>query len=264
MFHRFRWTGVSTRRNAVMAEFEPVQPFFLLALAEAAGCRTFVDVGANVGAYSLFATQIPSVERWIAFEANPHAAAELRANIALNNLHIEVREEAVSNKSGSLAFGLVSNYAGTNAVKSTAIAHPARGAFRDEITVPAVALDSILPLQAPFCLKIDVEGHEPQVIAGAGRFLQSPCVVQIEEYNGCEISLPGHTKLTSIGPDHYFSNIPGLQTLPAYEHAMRLLIQSNHRSKSVTIGRGDFSLQVSGKSGAVARSLARKVLGKRL
>jgi precorrin-6B methylase 2 len=56
------------------------QPYVLLALAEQAGCELFVDVGANIGAYSLFASLIPTVSRIVAYEANPHAADQLRVN----------------------------------------------------------------------------------------------------------------------------------------------------------------------------------------
>jgi predicted RNA methylase len=83
MYHRFSWTSVSHRRNGISAEYEPLQPYFLLALIEQAGCRTFADVGANIGAYSVLASQAASIEHLVAFEANPAAAGEVRRNLAL-------------------------------------------------------------------------------------------------------------------------------------------------------------------------------------
>src|SRR5687768_14085806 len=114
MYDRFRWTDVSARRNRLTMEYEPVQPFFLVALAENAGCGTFIDVGANIGAYTLFATLVPTIQRIVAFEAIPETARELRANLALNGLQprVEVDERAVSSAPGTVSFGVVSKFSG--------------------------------------------------------------------------------------------------------------------------------------------------------
>lgn len=263
MFHRFNWAPVSASRNALTAEYEPVQPFYLTALAEAAACRTFLDVGANIGAYALFATLIPTIERVICFEANPEAARELRRNVELNKAPVEIQAVAVSDRPGELSFGIVGDYAGNNAVIETSIHDTAL--FKRHISVPAIVLDSLLGLPAPICLKIDVEGHELPVLNGARAILQSPCVIQAEDYGfavGEFLGQFGFSRLTSIGPDHYYSNIPGLSPLEIYEAAMRRLIDSNHEAASsrvpdLTLRWGDFMLRIAGSSATKLRQ-ARK------
>jgi len=234
-------------------------------MALAQECRTFLDVGANIGVYALFATLLPHIEKCIAFEPNPETANELRKNIARNSARIEIMEAAVSERAGEATFGVVSDYAGNNAVVTTAM----RDQFTRRITVPTITLDSISDLPEPICLKIDVEGHEREAIAGAASLLERSCVLQVEDFeSSIQALLPrGYSKLTNIGPDHYFTNIEGLSALDAYERAARDLIASNHeaawgaRQGGISVRRGDFTFQVGGRSAARLRK-ARGLLGR--
>jgi FkbM family methyltransferase len=257
-------------------EYEPVQPFFLIALAEEAAAKTFIDVGSNIGAYALFATLTPSVTRVVAFEANPDAARELRANIALNELtnRIEVDPRAVSDAPGSLAFGIVSKFSGANSVVDTSI-HD-RSSFHEQLRIEAVTIDQLFEGSVePFCIKIDVEGHEAQVLEGARRLLSNhAAIIQIEAYCGAEngsakiLRQLGFFCLTAIGPDRYYSNMERFRdpasVVQVYEDATARLIAYNHRNKAVLLKRGDFALQFTGKSATVARELAKRIVGKRL
>lgn len=273
MYDRFRWTNLSARRNALTLEYEPLQPFFILALAEKAGCGLFLDVGANIGAYALFATLIPTVERVVAFEANPETIDELKANIALNGLAIEVQGKAVSSAPGTVSFGVVSKFSGANSVVDTSI--HGQTAFHKEVTVEAITLDQMFPepIGRPVALKIDVEGHEAQVLEGARAMLAANrAVIQMEGYDDSAseriLRELGYFRLTRIGPDHYFSNIETLrdpaEVVGVYERAAEEMIAYNHRNKAVTIRRGDVGLQLTGKSGDFARDLAKRLIGKHL
>jgi FkbM family methyltransferase len=263
VFADFRWTRVSALRNIAMAEFEPVQPFLLAALAEHAGCKTFIDVGANVGAYAICATRIPSVERIIAFEPNQPAARELHRNARLNGAEIELHGTVASDTEGEVCFGVVSRYAGTNAVVDSATW--GQKFVRKEL-VRSVRLDGLADLSPPLCLKIDVEGHESKVLAGASALLVHPCVLQVESYGGREAlpSLPGYRVLTHVGPDFYLTNIDELDAISAYENALSELIDYNHRHKMLTLRAGDFALQITGRSGNIARQLGRRIVGSKL
>jgi FkbM family methyltransferase len=265
MFHRFKWTPVANDRNRLLAELEPVQPFYLLALADAASCKTFLDIGANVGAYSLFASQLSTVERCLAFEANPTTARELRANVQLNGASIDVVEAAVSDRAGQISFGVVSDFAGDNAVVDTAL----RYSFSRQISVRSMALDSLSGLPEPLCVKIDVEGHESKVIDGAKNFLRRPCVIQVEDFSnsiGSVLKPMGYFRLTAIGPDHYFSNIKALdgRAVEFYELALAAMLvsiaESTYGPHQVTLRRGDFALEISGKSAARLKK-AKRLLG---
>jgi len=277
MYDQFRWTNVSARRNRLTMEYEPLQPLVLFALAESAACGTFIDVGANIGAYSLFATLVPTVERVVAFEANPDTVNELQKNVLLNDLgrKVEVQAKAVSNAHGTVTFGVVSKFSGANSVVDTSI-HDA-STFHSQVEIEAITLDSMFSeaLPHPLCIKIDVEGHESQVIDGARAMLNAnKAVIQLEGYDsfgGSHIQTLeglGYWKLTSVGPDQYFSNIDALADpaimVGVYERAAAELVAYNHRNKAVMVKRGDFAVQLTGRTGDFARNLAKRVLGKHL
>ena len=275
MYDRFKWTSASLRRNRLTQEYEPLQPFFFIALAERAACRTFIDVGANIGAYSLFATLAPSVRHVVAFEADPATFAELKRNVSLNSLDtsIKVHGSAVSDAAGELAFGSVGRLSGANSVVSTSI-HESTN-FRDRYMVEATTLDNVFATGAdePLAIKIDVEGHEPAVLKGGEALLRANrAIIQIECYerSGNEsrrlLSKLGFEQLTAIGPDHYFTNIDELRDanalIPVYEQASRELIDYYHRDKPVTVEAGDLRIEVTGRSADFARNLKRRVRGK--
>lgn len=269
MYHRFRWTRVAARRNAILAEFEPFQPYFLMALAGKAQCRSFVDVGANIGAYSIFASRVPGLSRIIAFEANKSVVKELRANLALNHVEAQVREAAVSDKKGKVEFGIVGRFAGNNAVLETSI--HVHTMFRKVVSIDAVTLDDELTdVAGPICMKVDVEGHEPTVVRGGEKTLRNnPTIIQIEDYRD-EITPAleklGYSRLTRIGPDCYFSNIASLKDpavmVALYEQASDALIKASHEHKSITLQSGDLGLRISGKTYDRARRLVRRILGR--
>ena len=277
MYDQFRWTNVSARRNGLTMEYEPLQPFFFVALAEAAGATTILDIGANIGAYTLFGSRASTVERVVAFEANPETFDELRANVALNALEdrITLENKAVSSNAGVVNFGVVSSFSGANSVVDTSIHDP--GTFHKHLTVEAITLDQYFgsdPVR-PMAIKIDVEGHEAEVIRGGRKMLRSQrAVIQLEGYeNGIrsgitELEDLGYVRLTGIGPDHYFSNIEGLRhparVVGIYEESVRQLIEYNHRNKAVMLKRGDFGLQLTGRAALVARDVAKRLIGKRL
>lgn len=277
MYDHFKWTNLSARRNRLTMEYEPVQPYFLVALAEAARAKTFFDIGANIGAYSLFASLIPSINRVIAFEANSQAAREFRSNVALNDLGglVEIDERAVSNAAGSLSFGIVSKFSGANSVVDTSI-HD-RSSFHKEVRVESITLDDLFGHTAtgPLCIKIDVEGHEANVIAGASKLLaNADSVIQLEAYEEANNETPrmleqlGYSCLTAIGPDRYYSNMERFRApslvVQVYERALAQLVAYNHRNKAVLLKRGDFALQLTGRSAIVARELAKRIIGRSL
>ena len=273
MYDLFRWTSSSAQRNRLTMEYEPLQPFFLFALAQMAKCKTFLDVGANIGAYSLFASHHSNIGRIVAFEPDPQTLNELRSNVALNGLErrIEVQGKAVSNDQGSVTLGVVGKLSGANSVIDTSI-HD-RSAFQRQVTVETVSLDQLFasPLADAVCIKVDVEGHECKVLEGAEAMLKANrAVIQIEGYvggapSGRKLEELGYRRLTNIGPDHYYSNIYNLWDpaliVEMYESASSSMIEFYHRNKPVSIGAGDFTIQLAGKSAVAVRSLKAR-LGK--
>ena len=111
--------------------------------------EVFVDVGANVGAYSLrAASQGMSVH---SFEPNPENVKVLERNSEINGLSINMHACALGSSEGSASLA------------------PNRGASRitdaGDLEVPVRTLDSFHLPRADL-LKMDVEGYELEVIRG--------------------------------------------------------------------------------------------------
>jgi FkbM family methyltransferase len=262
MYHRFKWTSVSHRRNGLTLEYEPMQPYFLAALIRAVQAKTFVDVGANIGAYSVLMS--PFVASIVAYEANPAPAGELARNLELNDIDGKVRQVAVSDRAGSVEFGIVSRFAGNSAV----VAGDSKPDFRETRVVEAVTLDAELAAaEEPLAMKIDVEGHEVAVLNGARSVLANRCVLQVEDFGGAVTRLLaplGYRQIARIGPDYYFTNVPGVEAQSIFETALDAMIAANHENKKATLKRGDFSLEVAGQSYTRLARVMRRLFGGRL
>lgn len=276
MYEKFHWTNIGRIRNRVLEEYEPLQPYVLQALANAVEASAFLDIGANTGAYTVFMSQVPGIRQSVAFEANPATADELEQNVALNGLSgsVAIHRCALSEAAGTLAFGIIDQYSGANAVLDSAFQDPAM--FKRSIAVQALPLDSLLPDPFPgnVAVKLDVEGHEAMVIRGGrNTFAQNRILLQIELYpQGREAVVEeltglGYRRLLRIGPDHYFSNIPDIspaQVLEALEQASDAVIARSHARGREAVGDvrvniplpGGIAVQLSGRIARWARKAA--------
>lgn len=126
-----------------------------------------VDVGANVGTFSLLAASLGAIS--YAFEASPDVCSALRRNIALNGFsNIVVHECAMGDHLGEASFYLFEDTGKTNRGQSALFR---RGSGR-EIRVPMRTLDSTLAdLSRLDFLKCDVEGADFLVLRGARELL---------------------------------------------------------------------------------------------
>jgi FkbM family methyltransferase len=131
----------------------------------------FLDVGANVGTYTVLASGVCGAQT-IAFEPDPHTAEDLRRNIEVNALGhlVEVHEVALGSTAGETAFTV-----GRDTVNRVALPGEA---FTQ--TVPMRRLDDVPRAREATVIKLDVEGYEAQVLAGARNLLASPTVIAIE------------------------------------------------------------------------------------
>jgi FkbM family methyltransferase len=122
----------------------------------------FVDIGANVGAYTVLASGVVQC-RTIAFEPGPEAYERLQLNIHLNHLAglVKCHAQALSNSSGVAAF--TRNLDTLNHI----IPPSSENAVSDKgFAIPTITMDAALAGQHPTLMKIDVEGHESFVIDG--------------------------------------------------------------------------------------------------
>jgi FkbM family methyltransferase len=160
----------------------------------------FVDIGANIGSYSVLASA--HVETLcISIEPVPSTYIHLINNIQINNIQSRVKplNIALGSKEGVVNF--TKNYDTTN--------HVATINDKDTITVNISLLDTILQNSIPILLKIDVEGFETEVLNGAPNTLTNNALKAIIiELNGSgtrydydESSI--HEKLIELGFNPY-------------------------------------------------------------
>lgn len=142
------------------------------------------DVGANVGTFSLVAAKHCQA-RVFAFEPGYSSFARLCDNIQLNGCQHMIVPVPIplADNSGVFGFKYRSVDPGQSRHKLKADAWRFRGptpdAARYEQPVLAMALDDVIStfqLPAPRHLKIDVDGSEDRVLAGARRTLKSPAL----------------------------------------------------------------------------------------
>lgn len=137
-----------------------------------------VDVGANVGLYSLLAASVGGV-RVTAFEPDDGARRRAAANIGRNGFvpTVELRPEAVGAAPARSSFSV--GLGPENRLVRDGPGGPSSTRLR---TVDIVALDDVV--DGPVALvKIDVEGEELAVLDGAERLLRRSHPVVIVEAN---------------------------------------------------------------------------------
>lgn len=123
----------------------------------------FVDVGANIGSYTVLASKVVGANS-LAIEPVPSTFNRLQRNIRLNDISslVDSRCCAAGETSGLLKF--TSDLDTTNKVVDDDY-------IGNSIEVPVESLDQILEQLQPTLIKIDVEGFEPDVITGAHKVL---------------------------------------------------------------------------------------------
>ena len=141
---------------------------------------TFVDIGANVGAYTILAAKNAGANV-ISFEPIPPTFEKLQRNVEANQVmeKVDLRRYGLSDKAGTLRFTMTMD-AINHVLREDEVANSA-----DTVEVPVGTLDGLLKDQRPALIKIDVEGFEWPVLNGAGSILASPALkALIIELNG--------------------------------------------------------------------------------
>jgi FkbM family methyltransferase len=241
MYSRFEWTPASLSRNHILRAYEPLQPFIMLALLERLDVDRFLDIGANIGTYTLMASTL-RIAHLHAFEANPETLAELQRNVVGNGLEsaVHVHGLALSDHTGRVTFGIVTPLSGENGVIETSI-HDT-GTFLRTIDVECRPLDTVLTTrQECIAIKLDVEGHELNVLRGGIDLLtHNDVLLQVECY-GENVSVSGFLlelgfrRLFHIGPDHYFlkstCDFTSADAVELFEQAAMAAIEESTRPR---------------------------------
>ena len=132
------------------------------------GC--FFDVGANVGLYSWEVNKICPYRKILAFEPDPENIKLLQKTLsAANLLNLEIYKCALSNEVRKVLFfqDSLTSATGCIAGKGMPWVEQYLNSSANEIRVKTNTLDSVvLDNKTPSLIKIDVEGHEVEVLKG--------------------------------------------------------------------------------------------------
>lgn len=125
------------------------------------GGATFYDLGANVGFYSLLASQFVGVGKVFAFEPLPDNVNYLRRHLVLNSVsNVTVLEVAISDQESLASF------------KTERTGAMGRLDGAGELSVRMTTLDCLLDskeIEPPDYIKMDIEGAEFKALLGARR-----------------------------------------------------------------------------------------------
>lgn len=152
----------------------------------------FVDVGANVGLYTLIAArQVGDRGLVVAIEADPRNASILRHNVELNRFqNVTIVQAGVSGREEELPLGL--NTTGNRSGHSFLTPGP------DAIPIKCQPLSAFID-RAPKGIKLDIEGFEYRVL---DRYLSDGCYrpdfMIFEVHPNCEGDVVG-----LLGADGY-------------------------------------------------------------
>ena len=157
-------------------EYEPYTTSVLLNLVKPGD--TVIDIGANIGYYTVLgATKVGKKGKVLAIEPEPTNLSYLKRNLVQNNIqNTQVFAGAVSHQEGELPLYISPTSAGEHSlvVKTNRT-----------ISVPVETLDHLVNIYKlePTLIKIDVEGAEMDVLAGASQTLSGLRPTIIFEYS---------------------------------------------------------------------------------
>ncbi len=131
----------------------------------------FLDLGANIGSFTILAAGAVGADV-IAVEPIPSTFSTLELNVRLNDLEsfVDAHCAGVSDKPGVLKFTV-----GLDTINHVAT----ESELSDAIEVPVTTVDEICDGRPAVAMKIDVEGYENFVLAGASKTLDDPALLAV-------------------------------------------------------------------------------------
>jgi FkbM family methyltransferase len=184
-------------RGFVYDTWEPV--VVQRTLSEIKTGMTVLDVGAHIGYYTLlFAKCVGATGKVVSFEPLPANFAILTKNVELNRLaHVRVCDSAIFSTSGELTISIpeTSNSGQASLTQSVGAA---------SLQVHSTTLDEVtarLGLRPDF-VKIDVEGSESDVLAGAQQTIRRyrpKMLIELHHFDGNPDRNPVPNILAALG-----------------------------------------------------------------
>ncbi len=134
--------------------------------------RYVLDIGANIGAFTVPLAQLPSVERVFAFEPAPDNRTQLQANLLMNRLAHKVTVMPFGLSDAPREAQLFDPESHPTGPRNAGMKSVERTGSGKSVTIDLRRLDDIVDLRGESLLiKMDVEGHEAAVLRGAQQTL---------------------------------------------------------------------------------------------
>jgi FkbM family methyltransferase len=208
--HRFRalglpahWADVQEYRKALdLSQIELIPPEKIPSL------KCVVDVGANVGDWSVGMALLTRVPEIIAFEPVPDVFAQLREN-AKPYPQIRCVQSAIGAGRGQITLNVHRRHQMSSVLQIREEARDVHGMQEDialPIQVRVTSLDEELSAYGEISLlKVDVQGYEPEVFDGARSILFRTEILMVEVtyasyYRGDMQFDEQHRLITSLAP----------------------------------------------------------------
>jgi FkbM family methyltransferase len=200
--------GIATGRRRYVPAFRHARRYGIQLLP--AGRRLdglVVDVGANSGDFTAAVLDLEPRARAVAIEPTPATFERLRGRFAGDARVTPVRE-AVSDERGTVTFNVTANDVLASMLTPREILNEAyanSAVVTETITVPTAPLDELVPGDAPIkLLKIDVQGAEMKLLAGAANALARAEAVLLEvnfvsQYEGDALFFDLHPEMLARG-----------------------------------------------------------------
>lgn len=171
-----RYSDFVDRQIAFYGDYEPRERKFFEKAFGSFRPTAFLDIGANLGYYTVLAATRWNIKRVIALEPEPEIFGHLCANLFLNHLmgRVEALNIAASDSAALLNFQSTAGaYSGLSHVS-----YNGEGNMR----VRAERVDALVELKGErLAVKIDVEGHELAALVGMERTLsENACFLMVE------------------------------------------------------------------------------------
>jgi FkbM family methyltransferase len=157
-----KWIVSSQRHAFWLGSYEPEMQRLFVKLVKLGS--VFYDIGANVGFYSLLASQLVGTGKVIAFEPSPENVRYLRRHLDLNQCsNVEIFDLAICDREGCAYFA-------EDQTGSMGRLEPRGGRQVRTSTLDALLRAQNIP--PPDYLKMDIEGAEFQALLGARECFQ--------------------------------------------------------------------------------------------
>ena len=176
-----RMLGMEVRRFTSVSD-----PMLMIdRFARKSGAKTVIDVGANVGQFGCALVEAGWDGGILSFEPLPGEHAQLKQLAARHPRWQVGPRVAIGRERGTANINIAGNSVSSSllAMLDTHLASAPQSAFVGTEEVAVVPLDEAVAAagaEAPFLLKIDVQGLEADVIAGAAVTLARSTVVYLE------------------------------------------------------------------------------------